>query len=55
MGQTREAEENYGQLLSNFPTSYYSQLVSGPGAAAVVPEGTLSHSARTGPSPPFWR
>jgi soluble lytic murein transglycosylase len=39
MGQTREAEESYGQLLSNFSTSYYSQLVLARRRPLGLPKG----------------
>lgn len=52
MGQTREAEENYGQLLSNFPTSYYSQLVLARGRPSGLPKGPFP-PLEDRPLPPF--
>jgi soluble lytic murein transglycosylase len=52
MGQTGEAEEDYGQLLRNFPTSYYSQLVSARGWPRVPPAGPFP-SLEDRPLPPW--
>jgi soluble lytic murein transglycosylase len=41
MGQAREAEEMYGQLQRNFPTSYYSQLASSRGRALLSSKGSF--------------
>jgi soluble lytic murein transglycosylase len=42
MGKSLEAEESFGQLLKNFPTSYYSQLVSSQGRFPALPKGAFS-------------
>jgi soluble lytic murein transglycosylase len=52
MGQTEEAEKDFGELLRNFPTSYYSQLASRRGRPPMEPQSPFP-SLQDHPLPPL--